>query len=805
MTSVLTAPRETLIQKFRLGPKVFQSLALALLVAAFMFPPGASAQSSDYPIVGGWFYTQTGGDTNDPSDGYAVVDDDGARFWEAFQEFGGTEAVGYPVSRRFVWDGFVTQVMQKAVFQWRSDSETVAFINVFDDLHRFGFDQALEERLVPMEEQFEEAGLEFSQIIVARMRLLEAEPALLAAYHAVPDPLRYFGLPTSSVHTYPGLRTIRMQRGVLQLWTEDVPWASAGQVTIANGGDLAKQLGMFPATAITPEPSTQYTNAGSASGPLPTLPELEIADVVDLARPAVIRLIGSDRSGSGFAIDSEGHILTNAHVVRGAGSLTAEFANGTQATPVVIGIDDSHDIALLKVEADLIDFHLTFARSGRVGETVMALGYPLGLAGGLTVTTGIISALDRNFDQVIYLQTDAAINPGNSGGPLLNLRGQVVGMNTSGFRGDIAQGIGFAIRYDEIVRSLPELMSGRLTPVEPDPNLGTDWKPDFAVNRFGPIKDQIAHDPMDEKIAALYVNFQVADAWIEATFVNPDVAKSQLFDYGLVVRDAGGSLAKIFLVIVSDSTWHLYIGERDNGNRQLIDSGRLTNFNRGPGDRNHFQLMTIGGKGWLFCNDEFVDHLDVSAVVHAGDVSAMTGYFSGHEYANAITGIENFSGQELIARYLSGAGNMQPATPPEFYWHGSGVVAVDLLADAAFPVPGDSNWSAGFGVRNPEFNRVELIGIDSGDRWYHYTRDRGDANYALLADGQLPARPPGQFSRRVQLVVMGSLGWLFVDGQIAAKLDLDHNLEAGQITVFGGLFGDQKRPREFDHFNVWTP
>ena len=246
---------------------------LAALALALLLPPQSESQSADYQIAGGWFYTQTGGDTPDPFDGYAVVDDPQARFWTAFVDLGGVQAVGYPVTQRFNWDGFVTQVFQKAAFQWRADTGKVEFINVFDDLNRLGFDDALEARLIPGQEQFQEAGLDFDEITARRIALLDAEPALRARYESVGDPLRWFGLPQSQVREYSNglLRSIRLQRAVLQLWTEDVPWASAGTVTVANGGEEAKALGMWPADAAKPvkAPAPAMTSSEGATGARP--------------------------------------------------------------------------------------------------------------------------------------------------------------------------------------------------------------------------------------------------------------------------------------------------------------------------------------------------------------------------------------------------------------------------------------------------------------------------------------------------------------------------------------------------------
>ena len=222
------------------------AVAAVFLVAAFAAAPAAGDAGADYAVSGGWFYTQGGGDTPRQDDGFAVADDSRARFWSAFQAHGGVAGVGYPISRRFQWDGFITQVMQKAVFQWRPESGSVAFVNVFDDLSRLGYDDDLEGRLIPRPDSFtDEAGLEFGQIMAKRLVLLDAEPALRAAYHSVANPLNSYGLPQSRVREFEGLRAIRLQRAVLQVWTSDFPWAAEGTVTVANGGDLAKQVGLF--------------------------------------------------------------------------------------------------------------------------------------------------------------------------------------------------------------------------------------------------------------------------------------------------------------------------------------------------------------------------------------------------------------------------------------------------------------------------------------------------------------------------------------------------------------------------------
>jgi len=171
-------------------------------------------------------------------------------------------------------------------------------------------------------------------------------------------------------------------------------------------------------------------------------------------------------AGSGFVIHKAGYIITNAHVVARTQDPKVIFADKREYDARLIAADQDHDLAVLKIEADKPLPHLKLGRSDdlMVGETVIAIGNPFGYEN--TVTAGIISALDRQLvfagdqGEVTYrglIQTDAAINPGNSGGPLLNVLGELVGIN-SAIRGD-AENMGFAIPVNQLRALLPNILS----------------------------------------------------------------------------------------------------------------------------------------------------------------------------------------------------------------------------------------------------------------------------------------------------------------------------------------------------------
>ncbi len=167
--------------------------------------------------------------------------------------------------------------------------------------------------------------------------------------------------------------------------------------------------------------------------------------------------------GSGFIYDNEGRIVTNYHVVEGANTIQVTFLDGNTTGANEVGEDSYSDLAVIKVDPHVTALHpvvLGASVTLTVGEPVAAIGNPFGLSD--TITSGIVSAIGRTLDApggyviVDIIQVDAAINPGNSGGPLVNFKGQVVGVNTAIVSG--SAGVGFAIPSDTIMREINDLI-----------------------------------------------------------------------------------------------------------------------------------------------------------------------------------------------------------------------------------------------------------------------------------------------------------------------------------------------------------
>ncbi|MCB0876456.1 MAG: trypsin-like peptidase domain-containing protein [Solirubrobacterales bacterium] len=179
---------------------------------------------------------------------------------------------------------------------------------------------------------------------------------------------------------------------------------------------------------------------------------------------------GGTATGSGILIDSDGHVLTNAHVVDGSSSVTVKFGDGDPVPAKVLGVDDSTDIAVLSVDPGSVDaqpLDLGDSDAVKVGDGAIAIGNPYGL--DRTVTSGIISALQRQisapngFTISDVIQTDAAINPGNSGGPLIDSDGRVIGVNSqiaTGSGGSGSVGIGFAVPINTAKSVAEQIIDG---------------------------------------------------------------------------------------------------------------------------------------------------------------------------------------------------------------------------------------------------------------------------------------------------------------------------------------------------------
>ena len=231
-----------------------------------------------------------------------------------------------------------------------------------------------------------------------------------------------------------------------------------------------------PPESITPEISVTNGHSANIVGETTSIysKDLSLIEIFEKSEPGVVRVNvqrdevadGGNGVGSGFVFDKKGHVITNAHVIDNAKRIIVTFLDGRSYNAELIGADEYTDIAVIKVNADLSLLRpLSIGDSSnlKVGEPIAAIGNPFGLSGSMT--SGIVSQLGRLLPSEVgysipdVIQTDAAINPGNSGGPLLNMRGEVVGINTAiqSATGEFT-GVGFAVPSQTVAKIVPTLI-----------------------------------------------------------------------------------------------------------------------------------------------------------------------------------------------------------------------------------------------------------------------------------------------------------------------------------------------------------
>lgn len=359
--------------------------------------------------------------------------------------------------------------------------------------------------------------------------------------------------------------------------------AGAGSVALFghnNAGGSGTTLTQTPATTI---------STAAAPGSVAAAAAKAMPSTVDIQ----VNLTNGSAEGSGIVLTADGDVLTNNHVVEGAqGAIGVTLADGSEHTATVLGTSPSYDLAVIKLQgvSGLTPATLGQTSDVQVGQQVVAIGSPQGLTG--TVTDGIVSALNRTVAvqsdsgaSVVYngLQTDAAINPGNSGGPLVNLDGQVVGVNSAiatassssstGQGGSI--GLGFAIPVDQAKRVAQEIMSN-----------GSATKPVLGV--AGSVNSaQSTSTGTGAQISTVSAGSPAATAGLKAGDVVTKVGSARVEDFADLIARIGSNApgAKVALTVGTGSTAHtveVTLGSQKDNAASTGNGGESTNpFGRG--------------------------------------------------------------------------------------------------------------------------------------------------------------------------------------------------------------------------------
>lgn len=240
---------------------------------------------------------------------------------------------------------------------------------------------------------------------------------------------------------------------------------AAVTAAVAGAAIIGGVTGAVVTTATDDDPETATTTVASSRAV--SAPTSSLSDLYKDVSPSVVEITTATGAGTGWLYDTEGHVVTNQHVVNGVQNVTVQFHDGTEVEARVVGADGGTDVAVLELEGEAPSGVTPLTRGAsedlEIGDPVVAIGSPFGLEGSLT--SGVVSGLGRTIeapdgfaiDDVV--QTDAALNPGNSGGPLLDTRGQVVGMNAQ-IASQLGQnsGIGYAIPVETVESVVADIL-----------------------------------------------------------------------------------------------------------------------------------------------------------------------------------------------------------------------------------------------------------------------------------------------------------------------------------------------------------
>ena len=558
-----------------------------------------------------------------------------------------------------------------------------------------------------------------------------------------------------------------------------------------------------PTDTPTPVPVETPTPAPTST---PTL-----AVMVEDVSPGVVQIwTGDGGSGSGFIIDTDGLVITNAHVVRDFATVEVRIPGGTTYVGSVLGVDEIADLALIDL-GGVREFEPTvFGNSGTtsVGDEVIAMGFPLGdrLGSTPTITRGIVSAKRRSGDGVDLLQTDAAMNPGSSGGPLFDRGGAVVGVNTSKLfeadDGRPVEGIGLAVAINEVKDRLDELKEGQAV-VRPTPTAVGSPTPvvlrtrdSFSVGSF-----DLEHKD-DGLIETLNVLGNVRNFLASTEFKVPYSPHTGSWNAGFLFRNpAKGSLS--YVVVTQDGEYIHSL--RQDGETSVEDRGYLYGFDSEQGAVISLTLIVLADRGWLFVNSEYITDLDISGASESGELEVVTGVYTGSEIPGHSTSFNYAYAERLVE--LSGPldGNLTKDSS-SIAVQRAGVDVEFGFATTEFRVPDTAeDWSVGLIFRKRTAEDYLLFRIASSGIWSVDHATPSGEDWQTLEEGyssEIDLKTP--VLNRLEVLFTGEVAIVYVNGVDVGTSDISSVTGDGDIMVAYGVYSnDDHGTARFEEFTVW--
>ena len=604
-----------------------------------------------------------------------------------------------------------------------------------------------------------------------------------------------------------------------------VPTATATPVPTATPTSVPTATATSVPTSVPTATATSAPTATPTSVPTATS-EMSIAEIVASVESGVVRIQTDTGAGSGFiykadSSTNEAWILTNQHVVGNQSQVTVTVENITSYTGQVLGTDILRDLAVVKIccSDHFNALGLGESASNIKGSVVVAIGYPLGVSDSARVTSGIISAsyFDSTFNRW-ETQTDAALNPGNSGGPLFDMFGQVIGVNTykkvESSGGVVVEGTGFAVNEQTFRGLLSELESSAAVPVPTATPAPESSDGELASVIYGPKSGAIVHDPASNMIKQSPASVWETNGNVTAVFYNPYSRNTGNFSYGFSFRDASEAH---YVVVSSNSVWEHYAFTVAAEAKVLVASGTISDFDTTENGTNQVGVIFVGDKGWLFVNNKLVIDLDLSDVQTAGDIRAVTGFYSDDEKTGFAT---NFGTFQIVRPSLimqNNSGTLVKEEGKTSAWGPTKKLA-NSYSTGMIKVPYDPPklWTIGFNFRRDEgkgsvFIDSRPMGSGTEYRWrLKYHPDSSEAINSTITEGLVSNLVVSSVSsNKLSLMVINDVGVFYLNDQKVTELDLISIHGTGTLDIGTFFFGGEDwepvgTVTEFEDFNVWS-
>ena len=528
-----------------------------------------------------------------------------------------------------------------------------------------------------------------------------------------------------------------------------------------------------------------------------------------------MKVTTSESSGSGVIVEVDGAgravVVTNHHVIEDGSAVTVVVNDVSRYPATILGFDATKDLAALRICCSAGFRAATFgdAAALRVGDSVFAMGYPLGIAQA-SVTRGVVSRIYPETARGRRLvQTDAPINPGNSGGPLFTLEGEVVGINTEVIResesGTSVEGFGFAVSAATVRQALPALKQG--SQVGPVGTPTATAIPRRGSGRsFGPMDGSLEHED-DGFIETYSADVELAEFTAVATFENPYDRSVGGWDYGFLFRRSGKDGFHI-VGVTDDGHWYHDVREGTSESTDL-DRGWSSAVRTGRDDSNELRILASGERGWFFINGVFVADLDLGAGAATGDVLVSTGYFNDNAVPGRSTVYRGFTVRE--PRFVAEeSGQLRHDDDDQIEAFHMRTSVGDFIAAVEFVNPYSRNvgaWDYGIAFRDATGpNDFHAVVVDSDGGWDYFVRE-ADTTPTYRESGRVALNLQEDGTNSLLLLVLGDAALLYVNGTLVAELDIGQGAEMGDIWAGTGFFAGKERAgsvTEYRDFSVWS-